>query len=346
MQRAARLLEAGYPLSEAADIAAKQGKGHIAELQQSATYTTTAGSNLRPHSARPNPRANDPVVDVQVRRRTSIRAGAQVKVGSPGYVRRAAQKSRAKKLIVNEEAFEVLDGLLPAHASTRLIHRHAEAQPVSAADCHRSAAEAIVAELSGYPAALDDLLRCAAAGAKSGLQTMAFSLLEDLVGALARAERFDAHRAVKRALSQGARATARGTLQSYFLVHRFAARAGAEFSDRLLQRVARSTIAAGALAEFLIEAAIDLHAVLTNRMTFEELVRRFGVHATTAAGGAAGVALGVHLTRGEHPLFQLGVALLGGFLGSAAGRKLGEALFMLPAETPTSLVGLAPPASD
>lgn len=332
MQRAARLLDGGYELVVAADIAAKQGKGHIAELHQAATFTAEAGARLRSLSARPNPRANDPIIDVEVRRGGRTRGGAQVKVGSPSYVRRAVEKTRAKKVIVNHEAFEVLAPVLPSSASTRLAHRGAMAGAVSADECHRSARQAIVTALGGYPSHLDELVRCATAGAKSGLESAAISLIEDLLGAFATASPFQAERAVSRALAQGARAGARGTVQSLLLVRRFVSEAKAQFSDRLLHRIARSTIVVGAIADVVVETAIDLHAVLTRKMTLDDLVRRFGVHTTTAAGGALGVALAVHLTRGSHPALQL-LAVLGlGYLGSSGGRKLGVELFLSPAQ--------------
>ncbi len=337
VQRAARLVEDGFSVPEAAGIAAKQGKGHVAEIHQSASFTAMAAAGLRPHTARPNPRANDPIDDVQVRRGGRTRTGAQVKVGSAAYVRRAALKSRAKQLVVNEEAFEAVSELLPVHASKRLTYRSSNADVLSADECHRVAADAITESLSGCASQIGLWVACARAGARSGLESFTFSVLQDLVAALLRQEAIDAKGAIARGLSQGARAGTRGCLQSYLLVQRFATSARARFSERLLHRIGRSTIVMGAIAEVLIETAVDLHAVLTKKMTFEDLLRRFGVHAITAAGGVAGVALAVHLARDHDPLIQFGAALLGGFLGSAAGRELGTALFLQSA--PLTVVG-------
>lgn len=110
MQRAANLMALGAPMREAAEIAARQGKGHVGELQQSASYSVRAGMLNRPFHARPNPKANDPYVDVELRRGSRRRAaGAQVKVGSSRYVLRAAQSGRHEMLVVNSDATTTLE---------------------------------------------------------------------------------------------------------------------------------------------------------------------------------------------------------------------------------------------
>jgi hypothetical protein len=53
----------GRSVADAATIASRQGKGHVAELRVAAELSLRSGLAGRPYNSRPNPRANDPHID-------------------------------------------------------------------------------------------------------------------------------------------------------------------------------------------------------------------------------------------------------------------------------------------
>jgi hypothetical protein len=114
------------------------------------------------------------------------------------------------------------------------------------------------------------------------------------------------------------------------LMQRFVERARSAFCSRLLHRITRSRIAVSAIAEVVVETAMDFVAVLRGRMSFDDLLRRFGVHVATAAGAAAGAAVAAALTCGMAPIVVALSMLFGGYVGSRGGRALGEAIFVQP----------------
>lgn len=330
VQRAANIFARTDDLLYAVNEAAKQGKGHIAEVQQAATYNVASGVQLREYHARPSPRANDPQIDVQVRSARRFRTGAQLKVGSPQYVRRAAAESTAPILVVNREARDVLlsRGELDPEILDHLSYAALDADAVSAEECHRVAADSMQRVLSGETRIVDTLAQAVRAGGCAALEGFAFRMVEELLGALAGNVTFNVLSAAEVSLHAGARAGSKAAVQSYLLVRQFVARARKQFSDRLIHRIARSTYWLGAVAEVIVETAIDLFAVVTGKLTFEELLRRFGVHVFTAGGAAAGMALAALLTGGMSAWFQLGAILLGGYVGGRYGRVIGERVFI------------------
>jgi hypothetical protein len=137
-QRSARLVAAGFDPETASAMAAAQGKGHVAELSQSARFTTHAAAFGSPLHARPNAVANDPRTDVEVIRHGRRVHGAQLKVGSIPYVRRAARSRRYDNLIVKTEALDAVDH--DPRITDRLGHAGIEAPPVTAARSEETAA--------------------------------------------------------------------------------------------------------------------------------------------------------------------------------------------------------------
>ena len=333
VQRAANLMARGAPVLEASRIAARQGKGHVGEIQQSATYSARSGALGRPFHARPNPQANDPRVDVELRRGSRGRAaGAQVKVGSARYVLRAAQSGRYQMLVVNKEAREAIAEGHGWDLSDRLDFRGSEATTLSAAHCEETATESIVRVLRDEAPVgwFDTVVSCAQAGGRVALESFATGLLADVVHAAWSGVAMDLKAAVRAAASSAGRSAGRAAVQSYLLVQQFLSRARAQFSDRLLHRIASSTVTLGAVAEVIVETAINLVCVLRGEMSFEDLLRSFGVHVVTAAGGTAGLALAGLLTGGASWWVQGLAMLVGGALGAYGGRRVGIALFQSP----------------
>jgi hypothetical protein len=335
MQRAANLVERGLPEAEAAAIAARQGKGHVAEVQQAADYSVGSGAHGRPYRARPSRRANDPRVDVELRKRGSRRRQgvAQMKVGKPRYVLQAFSSGRYDQLVVNCEAAEVIARDQGIDLADRLGFRGNEAAQVSAERCEEQAADSIVRVLLGeLPFGwLDQVVAYARAGLRAGLESFAACMLGDLVDAMWSGRPLDLGAATRAAAQSAGRSAARAAVHSHLLVREFLAKARQQFSDRLLHRIAGSTVMLGAIAEVLVETTIDVVRVLRGEMTFDELLRSFGVHVCTAAGGAIGIAVAGLLTGGAVWWVQGLAMLLGGAAGAYCGRSAGVALFHPPA---------------
>lgn len=108
LARAAR--KRGHTHEQAARyIAAMTGKGPAAEVSQACSFTIVSATRLRDERCRPNPRANDPVIDLQVLRGTWVIHGVQVKVGRPEYVRAAVESRKyPSPIVANAEACEAL----------------------------------------------------------------------------------------------------------------------------------------------------------------------------------------------------------------------------------------------
>jgi hypothetical protein len=327
-QRSVNLVARGADPHTASVTAAAQGKGHVAELAQSAHYTATAAALGRTVRARPNPVANDPRTDVEVLRRRTRMHGSQLKVGSLGHIRRALRAGRYDHLIINAEAFEAAAGV--SGVTDRLDHRGVAAPQLTAADCELTATQALEKMLLEEQSVthLDALWYAARAGARDGLISFAVGMVGQVSDAVFRRVELDLRVAIGAALGGAARSAARTGLEASMLLQRFVGKARAAFSSRLLQRIARSRLLVSAIAEVVVETAVDLVDVLRGRISFEDLLRRFGVHVATATGGAVGVAAGLALTRGMPWWVSVLAALLGGYGGSKLGRHLGEAAFM------------------
>lgn len=328
-QRAANLVARGADPFTASVTAAAQGKGHVAELAQSVHYTAAAAVLDRTVRARPNSRANDPRVDVEVLRGRRRAHGSQVKVGTPAYVRRAVRAGRYENLIVNAEA-------LVAVAEQRCVADHLDhsgisAPQLTAAESEITATAVLERMLLGHDSVtqFDALAHAGRAGLKDGIVSFGFGLAGQIADAVFRGAEIDLRLAATAALGGAARAAARTGLEAWILLQRFIAKARDAFSSRLLQRIARSRIVVSAIAEVVVETALDLVDVLRGRISFEDLLRRFGVHVTTAAGAALGVAAGLAVTRGMPWWVSALAALAGGWGGSKVGRGVGEHLFMV-----------------
>lgn len=327
-QRSVNLVARGADITTASVIAAAQGKGHVGELAQSAHFTTAAVALGRPNRARPNPIANDPRIDVEVLNGGKRRFGAQVKVGTPAYIEKSIRGGKYDHLIANVEALDEL-GIADV-VPDRLDFDRVTAPQLSAAECESTAIDALERMLldTDAVATLDVLTQSARAGAHQGLASFAMSLVGQFAHSMLHGIELDVRAAVEASLAGAARAAARTSIETALLIRRFLEEASTAFSSRLLARITRSRIAVSAIAEVILETSVDVVDVLRGRMSFEDLLRRFGVHVMTATGGALGFAAGLALTANAHPLVSILVACGFAYAGSQAGRALGEQAFL------------------
>jgi hypothetical protein len=326
-----RNLEArGAPTEAAIAEAAKTAKGGMAELDQANHLAARAGALGHDFYARVNPVANDPLLDVQFVRDGSVVAGAQLKTGRHA-VGSLVRRPEYGQVVASAEAREPLvqGGFLDGQrVSDRLAYEGVEAPQLTAAGADETTRlqirRVLVATVS--PGWIDHAVESLRAGTDSALSTAVLSFA---------IEAFDAHnngRVIDFSIvvQDSARAFARTTLQTQILLRQFVAEAGPAFSAQVLHRVAASALKAGAIADIVIETARDLWLLHRQELTLEEVVRRFGLHVTTAAGGAGGAYLALRLTEGAHPIVRILALLLGGHFGAKLGRGVGEWLFLLP----------------
>ncbi|MCC6213806.1 MAG: hypothetical protein IT376_02985 [Polyangiaceae bacterium] len=240
-------------------------------------------------------------------------------------VRRAVRAGKYENLIVNAEAYGHV-----AHergVADRLDHAGIAAPQLTAAEAEATATEVLQRMLLERDVVnqLDALARAGRARLHDGLVAFGLGLAGEVADAIFRGLAVDLRAAVGAALGGAARSAARTGVEAWLLLQRFASKARAAFSSRLLQRIARSRIAVSAIAEVVVETAIDLVDVLRDRMSFEDLLRRFGVHVTTAGGAAVGVAAGLALARGDPWWLSALAALFGGWLGAKGNHRRSRA---------------------
>ncbi len=340
-QRAARLAEAGAFIEDAAFAAAVQGKGHVAELAQAASFSARSGALGRDAVATLSKSASDPVADLRVTSGGRIRKRVQVKVGQPRYVLRAARSRRYPHIVANTEAKRALEELgfeEAFHIADHLYLDGHRAETLSAHDAQRRAIVALERDLDeALPFGARDILsEMGRASVKEGATTFAMALTLGVVERVWSGVRFDLPSLAREALGAAARGAVRAGVQTGALALKFVAEAKSAFAARVLHRVAKSAHVVGAIAEVVVETSLDFLAVLRDRLTFEDFLRRVGVHTFTAAGGALGLWLAAEVTRGEPWWVQLLAMGIGGWGGSTLGRSAGVALF-IPDEAPALL---------
>ncbi len=334
--RARRVHAAGADVTIAAVTAAKQGKGHIAELSQALSFEVDAALRASPFDARPSPLANDSKADLEVLFGDERVRGPQVKVGSLKYVRRAIRSKKYDDLIIDGDAYQALSGELNVagqQMADRLEHDRVAASQLVANECNEQAVEVLERMLEGHPAvgAVRLLTRSFGAGARDGLIVFAGDLAWGVVKKVIDRQNIDFAELLQGAARKGCRAVAKTTVQTGMLLSEFLGQAREIFEHRLVRRIAGSTVAVGVIAEVIVEAAIDVIAVVRGELAPDLLLPRVGVHALTAVGGGAAVALVLTATRGAPWWFTALLAAGLGVLGAKAGRALGEALFIPPA---------------
>jgi hypothetical protein len=338
-QRAANLVARGETLAYATETASAQGKGHMGELMQSVEYSARAGSLGNGHHARPNPIANDPRIDVQVLLGRRVVVGSQLKVGTVEYVWRAYRSGNYWALIANAEARDELlrrGWITEQDVRSALEHEGVLAGTLTASRCKAACIDVLTRMLMGSAnvGQLEMLALSARAGTRDGIVAFSIAALHQVAQSFVERRPVEWASVLPEALRSGARAAARSAVQTRLLLEKFVRAAGTAFADKLVHRIASSALLLGAVSEVVVETAIDLVAVVHGGMTWEELLRRAGVHVCTAAGAALGVALVSVLTGGLPFWITIIGSIAAGYAGGHAGRAVGQAVFM-PPPTPT-----------
>ena len=330
--RAQSELRKGLPIADAARIAAKQAKGHGAEIRQAAELTTEAGWTYQPYRGRPNKVANDPHIDVEVVRGHQRVNGAQLGVGSPKYLARKARLSKAPQVVVNSEAREELDALDPvafARTADRLAHDGTRARVLRGKQVEEETRQSLERSLRGETAVGTSVKfgRAAGAGANSFVLNFGKGMLFEVVEALALGRKIDPDR-VKRILADSGESAVRTALQTYATVEHYLSQAGAAYQGKLLHAASRRAVWIGAVVDVIVSTAKDVVRWFHGEITFEDVLRRAGVSVCAAGGGAMAAVLAAQVCRGLPPWLLIPLVLLAGWGGTKLGSKAGEALFL------------------
>lgn len=337
--RALSEVRKGATPEAAASVAAVFGKGHAAEIRLAAEQSIDAGLRNLPYFTQPNVVANHPHADLLLRDRGRVALTVQVGVGGVGYLKAKAKASQAEVVVV------------PSDVKTKLCaDKHPACQRVTDRVSYRGSssggldselviedAKAILVRAIEADSRVGELRKwsiAATGGIGAAVDSFGTSLLYEAVERLWKNQPFEWGMVERAAMSAG-KAGVRSALQTYLAVDDFLIHARRAFNARILQKVARGVVWTGAVADVVVSTAVEVWRWLKQEISFEELLRRFGVHATAAAGGAAGAAAGLALTAGSPAWVSVLVVLGLGFVGWNLGRALGEELFV-PQWTPSS----------
>jgi hypothetical protein len=329
--RALAEVRRGAPPDSAASTAAVFGKGLVAEVRLAAEQTIDAGLRDLPYFTQPNSVANHPHADLLVRDAGRVAQTVQVGVGGLDYLKAKAKASKAGAVVVPsvvkaalcEDAHpacqRVIDRVTYRGTSSGGLDAEAATEDAKVILLRAMSADSRVGELAKMSIA-------ATGGIGAAMDSFGTSLLFEAVDRLWNNEPFN-WSMVERAVVSAGRAGVRSALQTYVAVDDFLRHARSAFNARMVQRVARGLVWTGAVADVVVSTAVEVWRWLKSEISFEELLRRFGVHAIAAAGGSVGAAVGLYLTVGA-PAWVTLVGVLGlGFLGWRVGKALGDELF-------------------
>jgi hypothetical protein len=330
--RARRMVAAGHSAASASEHAATQGKGYVAETDLAASFAARSGLLGSTASAYPNPNASHPTDDI-ILTQSGHKAGAvQVKNGLPGYVQRHIESGKYPSIVANREAVAhlekigvVADGQIPScieYAGIRSIDFSAEAT-------HKEAKDLLVAALEKSPHS--DRIMALASAARSGRTdsvvnfglSVAFQTVEDLLAG----KPLDVMSIVGEAAKAGAKAFVRTTVVTYSQAVILLRRAKSAFSSRLIRAITSSTLVMSAVADVVVEFAVDFVAVIRGEMDGETLLRNLGVNTCGAIGSLAGAGIALAVARGAPWLLLLLAIAAGLWIGREAGRLFGGHIF-------------------
>ena len=329
--RARSVFSKGGTPKTAARVAARQGKGHVAEVRVAAELSLDSGLRGRPFDASLNEVANHPHEDVLVHHGRRMVNTAQVGVGSARYLARKARRSRANQLVINNEVLDAVnddwDGS-SLFATDTLRHEETRSSKLSGTKAEHDAASMLESMIMDEPTVSFRLKASVVFG--SGVVGFATSfgrsLLFQAVHRLHSNLPFD-DSMISNAMKSGVDALKRTSLATWIQVSRFLEHAGPAFNGRLLRALGGSAAIAGAIAEVVVVTARDVVAWIKNEIPFEELLRRFGVHAFSAAGALVGGAVMLKLTAGAPGWLTVLLTAVGAAGAGYFGFKLGEGLF-------------------
>lgn len=334
-QRVLAAVGRGVRYEDAIVRAAKICKGNTAELVQALEFTIASGVAGARERAVLSRNVSDPVSDLAIMRGTRAVHGGhrQIKVGSDRYVRDAIRKGKyaaaGVDLVANCEALAGLrERGLPEAADVADRVRHGSmAAPQLRAD--QSEAQAV----RGLEQALmrrttitriGILVEAATSGIDDGLFTFVWNLaVAAFEGRVTRGGWLDI---VRESAVRGATAYATTGVQTAIVLSQFNKAARAAYSAGLVRRVASTTLVAGAIAEVVVSAVIDMVKLLRGEIPKDEFLKRLVVTGVTAAGAAGGAFAASRLLADEPPAVRLLGMLAGTAGGGWLGRELGKRL--------------------
>jgi hypothetical protein len=287
-------------------VAVRFGKGPAAELSQACSFCVASGGRGQKEKCRLNPKANDPLVDLQVTCGRWVLRGVQVKVGRPQYVRAAIESGKyPSPIVANAEACDALffgDLFSSADVMDRLLSHGTAAEQLtekkSIALCEAGLRR--ILRNKKTLKRLDQIAIALASGRHDAVANFAAALADGLIYARG-AE--DVENALRDALSVGARAYARATLHHLFLIVWFDHHARSRYSSALIHRTAAMSLVAGEVAEAVVESVVDLVALARGEIDEATFWRRLAVTGMRAAGGTLVGNLVSHVTRDlPHPV--------------------------------------------
>lgn len=314
----------------AAAVATPQGKGHVGEVHVAASHSLHSGLFGEGYHSQPNANASHPHEDIHVLLGNLIANNAQIGVGSPRYLARKAMASNANQVVGNSEALAVLcETADPAYAVLQDHMRHEATRSAvlteeKAAVDARVILERLLLEEAAVPFA-KKLAVSLTSGAKSAGLAMARSLVYQVVHRLHLGIPFDGQM-VRSAIHASKDALVNAALTTYLLTSRFLERASMAFDGRLLRALGGSVVVAGAIADVVVTTAKDVVAWAKNQITFDELLRRAGVHVFSTGGAALGGAAMLKLSSGMPWWASMLMFAVGATAGGYAGHKFGEHL--------------------
>lgn len=341
--RALSEVRRGAEVEAAAATGAIFGKGHAAEMRLAAEQSIDAGLRDLPFFTQPNSVANHPHADLLLRDRGRVARTVQVGVGSVSYLKAKAKASQAGVVVVpadvkaklcadNHPACgRVTDRVSYRGTSSGVLDAEVVTEDARTILVRAIAAESRVGELAKWSIATTG-------GIGAAVDSFGTSLLYEVVERLWKKQPFEWGMVERAAISAG-KAGVRSALQTYLAVDDFLRHARRAFNARILQKVARGVVWTGAVADVVVSTAVEVWRWLKQEISFDELLRRFGVHATAAAGGGVGAAAGLVLTAGAPAWVSMLVVLGLGLVGWKLGRALGEELFRpqwVPTPSPRS----------
>lgn len=334
----------GRSADEAAEIAAKCGKGHIAELRLASEHCLDAAIRELPYVTRPNPRANARHIDLEILESGHLADTVQVGVGGLAYLRRKAATSQAGQVVIPTDAKTAfLRACDPTadRVQDRVEHKGTTCRALSAELARDEAISIIYKEILRQPSVSPWLKvgTLVEAGCLATVDAFATGLLFETVDWFWKGGPFDPSM-VERAVRGSIRSGLRTALATYIKVEQFLARARQAFNHRILAKIGAGAVWAGAIADVVISTACDLWGWLKGRITFEELLRRAGVHTLSAVGAASASLLALRALRGAPPWLQVIGALAAGWGGARFGHLVGDKLLSpnwTAGETPLAL---------
>jgi hypothetical protein len=328
--RGLREVSRGHSAGEAAQIAARCGKGHIAELRLASEHCLDAAIRELPYVTRPNPRANARHSDLEIFESGRLADTVQVGVGSLAYLRRKAATSQAGQVVIPTEAkMEFLRACDPAadRVQDRVEHKGTTSRSLSRELARDDAQSIIYKEILRQPAVSPWLKvgTVVEAGYLATVDAFATGLLFETVEWFWKGGPFDPSM-IERAVRGSMRSGLRTALATYIKVEQFLARARQAFNQRILARIGAGAVWAGAIADIVVCTACDLWGWLKDKITFQEVLRRAGVHTFSAVGAASASLLALDVVRGAPPWLQIIVVLAAGWGGAKLGHLVGDKL--------------------